>query len=89
MPIVQIAERSGLTFTENSTPTGLDPWNFQPAPSERYPYTGLESFLELQQVEGPKIFRLKTHVCGRVAIPTQRQSLPPRRHTEAESTPGP
>jgi len=81
IPIVQIAERSGLKVTVNVTPTGLDPWNFQLAPSESYPYTGLDSFLGFQKVEAPRIFRLTAHAHGRVAIPTRRQSLPPRRYS--------
>jgi hypothetical protein len=33
--IVQNAEWAGLKNTESTTPLGLDPWNFQPAPGER------------------------------------------------------
>jgi len=35
VPIVQNAEWAGLKGTENATPPGIDPWNFQATPSER------------------------------------------------------
>jgi len=63
--IVQNAEWAGLKGTENSTPPRLDPWNFQPAPVERYPYTDLDKSLGLQQVEAPRISDSRhMHVAG-------------------------
>ena len=61
---------------------------------QRYPVTGLDRPLGIQEVEADRISRNSVPEGGKVASPTHWPPLPPRRHisylflSEAESTPG-